>query len=291
MKRFHISKRAILLALSLSLLLVLCSCGQNGGASSAATEDVSSETSSAFSSSSPDEQSASSAVPADTTLTSSAVPTDTTPTSSAVPTDTTPTSSATTSSVSTATSSKSASSKAALSSEKASSVAASSTDTSSTGNDTFSPAQVGAIYQDLATKGLVIEDTYYGYLNPNNDMVTVSDNKYYCDNSYKSVADLKSATEAVFTEAYAEQTFYPNAFEGNPPMFIDQNGKLYKLDTGGWGGVETADIDTIKITNQTADMITFTATVDAATPYTSTFRLDNVNGSWRLACGINGSAQ
>ena len=121
MKRFHISKRAILLALSLSLLLVLCSCGQNGGASSAATEDVSSETSSAFSSSSPDEQSASSAVPADTTLTSSAVPTDTTPTSSAVPTDTTPTSSATTSSVSTATSSKSASSKAALSSEKASS--------------------------------------------------------------------------------------------------------------------------------------------------------------------------
>jgi len=134
-----------------------------------------------------------------------------------------------------------------------------------------------------------IEDAWVGEWPQSDDQITVDGSTYVYDSAYASVEDLKAATEAVFTQEYATQAFYGSLSE-QPPLFIDQDGKLYRLHIGGWGGDGTADVSTIEVTSQTADTIVFTANVkaEAGPDYTGNYMLVNVNGAWRLACSVGG---
>jgi len=160
--------------------------------------------------------------------------------------------------------------------------------TQSVENSTLSVPQIGAIYQDLATKGMDIEDAFAGEWPQSSDQITVDGNTYTYESAYASVDELKAATEAVFTQEYATKAFYGSLSE-QPPLFIDQDGKLYRLHVGGWGGDGTADASTIDITSQTADTIIFTANVKSEVDYTGNYTLVNVNGAWRLACSVGGT--
>ena len=159
------------------------------------------------------------------------------------------------------------------------------------GSQALSLEQVKAVYQDLEKKGYAIEGEYIGYMDPTDDTVVIDGNKYFCHSKYKSIADLKAATEAAYTKAYAEQAFY-GFFSAEPPHYIDLNGKLYRLNWGGWGGRGPTDISSISITGQTSDTITFTAItepeVSGAFKHLNDFRLKKVDGSWRLDCSIQG---
>jgi len=164
---------------------------------------------------------------------------------------------------------------------------------SSATNQTLTAAEVGAIYQDLATKGMDIDNDFSGYTTPNGTPVTVNGATYYPFPKYASVEAMKAAVEVVFTPGFAQQTYddaFTQAGPDQPARFIDYNGALYKLDSGGWGGEGSAILGTIQITNQTADTITFTAKVQVETGeiVSADFRLVNVRGSWRLDCPVPG---
>ena len=163
---------------------------------------------------------------------------------------------------------------------------------SSAMNQTLTAAEVGAIYQNLATKGLAIEDIFFGAQQTTGSPVVVNGEEYYPFPMYASTTELRAAIEAVFTRSFAEQTFYdklPPSSSTGFLMFIDHNGALYRMNAGGWGGDEPAIVSTIQITNQTASTITFHASVNAVGNINSAdFRLVNVNGSWRLDCAVGG---
>jgi len=140
----------------------------------------------------------------------------------------------------------------------------------------------------LADMGILIEEEYAGYWDPAGEPLVFSGVTYYYHPSFVSVATLRAATEAVFTPAVAQE-FFDSAF-ADPPLFVDFQGKLYRADVGGWGGLSPAYPSTIEITSQTEETITFVATVPAETgeDYLSDFTLRKVKGHWRLDCLVNG---
>ena len=172
--------------------------------------------------------------------------------------------------------------------------ATSSATVGSAASQTLTAAEVGAIYQDLAMKGMDIDNDFAGYTEPAGTSVTVNGATYYPFPKYASLEALRAAVETVFTPSYAEQIFSGPAIQGGPDYpatFIYYNGALYKCDGGGWGGEGSADLSTIRITSQTADAITFHADVpnEVGEIYSADFRLVNVDGSWRLDCPVSGN--
>lgn len=86
-----------------------------------------------------------------------------------------------------------------------------------------------------------------------------NDSLYYLvvDPQYQSIQDIRNAVEDVFTEEYAEETFYFWAFEEEErPFFKEIGGKLYQLgaDTP-WG--YPLDEESIEIIRANEDEIIF----------------------------------
>lgn len=82
-------------------------------------------------------------------------------------------------------------------------------------------------------------------------------NTNYClvtDENYKSIADLKAATEKVYSKKIAEETLYMDQFDGENARFKEADGKLYvNQDIGGKGISAEFDVDTLTIVSQTPD--------------------------------------
>lgn len=113
--------------------------------------------------------------------------------------------------------------------------------------------------------------------------------KYYKvrDENFKSIEDIKIATERVFTHEYANKTFYEYAFNdsgGYPALYKEVDGVLYEATPGGIGYAIEVILDTMVIKMQTEEsLILEVETKLFDEPYENmTIVLKLVNGSWRL---------
>lgn len=64
----------------------------------------------------------------------------------------------------------------------------------------------------------------------------VIDERYHAvqsidDKTYSSIQELKDYAESVFTLEYLQNNYYGNAFEGDTPVYKEENGKLYCLES------------------------------------------------------------
>ncbi|MFM1654069.1 hypothetical protein ACI7RC_18505 [Brevibacillus sp. B_LB10_24] len=113
------------------------------------------------------------------------------------------------------------------------------------------------------------------------------------EENFKSVADLKKAVEEVFTEDFAQNRFYSHYLvldEGTPPLYKDYEGKLYvDTDRGGHGWATKFLIDTAKLKGQKENVaeieLDITVLDEPSDPLT--IKIENVNGKWLLASGLD----
>jgi len=113
------------------------------------------------------------------------------------------------------------------------------------------------------------------------------------DEKFKSVADLKTAVEEVFTKDMAQTVFYSRYLtsdKGDRPLYKDYEGKLYQdTQNGGHGWATKFLIDTARLKGQKDNVaeIELEKTVldDPADPLT--IRIEYVNGKWLLASRID----
>jgi hypothetical protein len=110
--------------------------------------------------------------------------------------------------------------------------------------------------------------------------------------SVKSIADLKKVVEDVFTKDTAQKVFYSRYLTPpkDRPLYKDYEGQLYvDSSNGGHGWAEKFLIDTAKLKeqkNNVADIELDTTVFDD--PYGTLFiKIENVNGKWMLASGLD----
>ncbi len=117
----------------------------------------------------------------------------------------------------------------------------------------------------------------------------VDDEKYYPVKSteFKSIKDIKTATEQVFTHEFARKTFYQYAFDDDsehPPLYKEIDGMLYESTPGGRGYALELLLDTMVIKRQTVGSLFLqmdTKVFDE--PYGKiVIILKNINDNWLL---------
>ncbi|MBR3126915.1 MAG: hypothetical protein IKF35_01520 [Solobacterium sp.] len=61
---------------------------------------------------------------------------------------------------------------------------------------------------------------------------STEDENGYClctDGAYPTIDSLKAAAESIYTKEFLETAYYPSAFEGEFPVYKEENGRLYVL--------------------------------------------------------------
>lgn len=101
----------------------------------------------------------------------------------------------------------------------------------------------------------VMEDSLECDKNPN----TMLNEDYHLvvSDKFKSISDIRAYTESVFTKEFAQEYFYQEAFDGNPPKFIEKDNKLY-ADLYIWGmgnDLKEYNLDELEILSQTDNEI------------------------------------
>ena len=154
------------------------------------------------------------------------------------------------------------------------------------GNGYLTVSDATAFIQGLIKSGQKLEmDILVGFDLPysENDYLDMRQIRYYAvsDPDYQNIADIKSATESVYTKAYAENHLY-QIFEGDSPKYIEQNGKLY-VNPLGIGGGTTWHIDTLTILFQSPNMALLELDAESyGEVMPETIMIKKVNGKWLL---------
>lgn len=102
--------------------------------------------------------------------------------------------------------------------------------------------------------------------------------------SYQSIADLKYAAEAVYSQRYCQAEFYPDAFEGEMPRFKEINGVLYTDSMNkGFSYEETYNLETLEVMETEKERVTFTveSSIGTGVTYKNTFVLIYEDG-WKI---------
>lgn len=114
------------------------------------------------------------------------------------------------------------------------------------------------------------------------------------EENVQSVADIKKMVGEVFTEDFAQDRFYSNYLTpdegGDPPLYKDYEGKLYvDADRGGHGWATEFLIDTARLKEQKDHIAEIELDVKVLDEPSDplTIRIENVNGKWLLASGID----
>lgn len=111
--------------------------------------------------------------------------------------------------------------------------------------------------------------------------------------AYHTVAQLKGASEQVFTKAYLEGNFYPLAFsnaDGSPPRYVEIDGQLHRetQQIGARSG-ERWDTDTLQIVSREKDRLVISMVYplpgDEDTRREEII-LEREDGNWRFASDI-----
>ena len=153
---------------------------------------------------------------------------------------------------------------------------------------------------DLIAEARVLVDEAYGicgkiYSNAGLTAMITEENegdKYMPVDSevLTSIQKIKDATKLYFTEEVAETILFPSAFDGDEPMYIEQNGTLMVNTEKRLEAWRTAwDFDSAVITEQTDTsavmrMKVIVSDVEAGQKSLTISKGDD--GHWRLACTI-----
>lgn len=161
---------------------------------------------------------------------------------------------------------------------------------SSISSGTLTVPQAQEILTQLIPLAKEVEGIIYGSNLPysETDFIDVGQERYYAvtDQNYQNIADIKAAVESVYTPSYAEERFYPTAFETDYPRYREQNGKLY-VSPGGIGGGTTWNLDTLTIVSSTATEAVLQVEGEnygEVLPYSIT--IQKVGNNWRLNSSV-----
>lgn len=156
---------------------------------------------------------------------------------------------------------------------------------------TLTVEEAKTIVSELITAGEKIERDIYasGLDYAVNDYIELGVGvSYYAvtDSDYQSIADIKAATEAVYTKSFAETNFY-DAFEGVTPRYVEQNGKLYVLPGGIGSGSRDWKMDTLTIKVQSGNMVWIEMNLeDYGSIVTKQILLKKENGKYLLESSV-----
>lgn len=121
--------------------------------------------------------------------------------------------------------------------------------------------EVKTLLEELLPVGLDVTYVFFmeDSLECNKDPRTKLNNDYYLvvSDKFKSISDIKAYTESVFKKEFAQEYFYRDAFDDEPPKFIEKDNKLY-ADLYIWGignDLKEYNLDKLEIISQTDDEI------------------------------------
>lgn len=143
------------------------------------------------------------------------------------------------------------------------------------------------VVTELISKGEEVYDLFFEGNLPVEEEQKKEDSSFcpVISDQFRSIDDLKTFTESVFTKSFATGTFYSSCIEGDYPVYKMIDGKLCRnIDVGGLNRQIQWLPDTMEIVTQAENTIKITmdATLPTSERVEKELTLVRENGEWRL---------